>query len=169
MLDIWTELRLRHPLLASCVEFKGFEDIHFAYLPPSTYQAARAHAETAFGYKTNTTKDQVLDAYLNGPRTLSDQRLSAFFISTESDPQASQLNGLSLSESHRNGEAAEEDQEFNLYLCATHFIGDGMALHSAVNEFLLLLHGQFEELKGSRSLRWDESEKIVSPSLMSLE
>lgn len=145
VLDIWTELRLRHTLLASFVEFEGYEDIRFCHVPPETFTEARDEAEAAFDFKYDTTKDEMLDEYLNGPRTLSDDRLAALFISTEADevPIGAGVDTAS----------SEEEQEFHFWLLATHFIGDGMALHSTANEFFKLLDGGFHAAKVDNQLQ----------------
>lgn len=159
VLDIWTELRLRHTLLSSFVEFEDYEDIRFCYVPPVTFANAREEAESAFGFKYGTTKDEMLDSYLNGPRTLSDHRLAALFISTE----AAEIpcSGLNLNNTS-GAQDADQEQEFHFYLFATHFIGDGMALHSTANEFFKLLDGGFEAAKVAHTLQWQSNGLIVS-------
>ena len=66
---------------------------------------------------------EFLDSYLNGPRTLSDQRLSSLVLTTPS-PSMSDSSTV---------------QSYDLFLFSTHFLGDGMALHTTMNEVLLLL------------------------------
>lgn len=70
----------------------------------------------------------VVDNYLNGPRTLNDASLSTLvfvgpaFMTPPSSP----------------GRKAP-DTKYEFMLCAAHFIGDGMALHTFMNEFYTLL------------------------------
>lgn len=155
MLQIWTELRLRHTLLASWVEFDDYEDIRFGHIPPATLKEATEQASTAFGFKYEVTKDYILDSYLNGPRTLSDDKLAALFITTER-PELD-LERLTVKEGEE-----EEDVEFHFWLFATHFLGDGMALHTTANEFFELLGGGFEAAKDAGTLQWNADEHVVS-------
>lgn len=155
VLDIWTELRLRHTLLGSVVEFDDYEDIRFAYVPPPTLEEARQQAETAFGFHYNMTKNEMLDKYLNGPRMLSDDKLAAFHITTEQAEVS--VENMTLQDGR-----SEQDQEYNVWLFATHFIGDGMALHSMANEFFTLLQGGFDEAKKANALQWQPSGEVVS-------
>jgi fucose permease len=66
-----------------------------------------------------------ISAYLNGSRTLSDQRLAYLVIST---PEST---FVSLD--------AANEQDYDFFLFSTHFLGDGMALHATANEFFTLL------------------------------
>lgn len=76
---------------------------------------------------------ELIDNYLNGQRTLSNDRLSFLILSS--------LQTFSL----QNGTESENEQEFDLLICAAHFIGDGMALHTFANEFFVLLGGKLNE------------------------
>ena len=67
----------------------------------------------------------LLDGYLNGERTLSDERLSYLVVSTP--------------EGEFNSSDPEHEQEYDFWLFSTHFLGDGMALHTTANEFFNLL------------------------------
>lgn len=119
---VWAILRCRHPLLASSVEMENYEDIFFQYSPPDSVESALSDAESALEYRSQTSQE-VLDSYLNGPRTLSDQRLSYLVVSSTSPLAAS----------------SEEEVSWDLLICTTHFLGDGMALHQFAHEFLTLL------------------------------
>ncbi|KAK4057560.1 hypothetical protein OIO90_001205 [Microbotryomycetes sp. JL221] len=44
MLDIWTELTLRHPLLASSIDYRGPEDVYFVHHQPASMEEARNRA-----------------------------------------------------------------------------------------------------------------------------
>lgn len=65
--------------------------------------------------------------YLNGPRTLSDERLSFLVFST---PEATFTSAEAT---------ADQEQEYDMHLFCTHFLGDGMALHTTANELFTLL------------------------------
>jgi hypothetical protein len=116
MVALWAYQLARHPLLASSIRFNSYEQVDFVHRPPTTVEAALAQAESRFSYATSSSED-ILDNYLNGPRTLSNQNLGYLFI---------------RSPDHGEG-------EYEIMLCATHFLGDGMALHTFMNEFYTLL------------------------------
>ncbi|KAJ7293723.1 hypothetical protein C8J57DRAFT_35901 [Mycena rebaudengoi] len=120
---VWTILRLRHPLLASKVEMHDYDEINFVYMPPEFVMEAMQAADASLEYRSQT-KDELIDTYLNGPRTLSNDRLS-YLVVSQSNPDSS----------------AEQSQEFDMLICATHFLGDGMALHQFANDFFSLLGG----------------------------
>ncbi|KAJ7446506.1 hypothetical protein B0H11DRAFT_2085053 [Mycena galericulata] len=124
---VWTMLRLRHPLLASKVEMHDYDDIKFVYVAPESVLEAIDSAEASLEYRSQS-KEELIDAYLNGPRTLSNEHLSRLIIS-QSIQDASQSVEAS----------AQELQDFDLLLCATHFLGDGMALHQFANDFFTVL------------------------------
>jgi hypothetical protein len=63
---------------------------------------------------------ELIDSYLNGPRTLSDDRLS-YLILSQTEASDTEL------------------PRHELLICATHFLGDGMALHQFANDFFSLL------------------------------
>ena len=80
-----------------------------------------------FEIRPGQTKDELIDAYLNGPRTLSNARLSYLLASY---PHSDDLCN------------SDATTEFNIMICAVHFLGDGMALHQTANDFFLLLGGK---------------------------
>jgi hypothetical protein len=86
----------------------------------------------------------LIDSYLNGPRTLNNERLSYLVVSHT--PLDVQLPTPPLtpriSADVSADQAASDDRVFNheLLICATHFIGDGMALHQFANDFFGLLN-----------------------------
>jgi hypothetical protein len=119
---------LRHPLLASSVYTSGYS-ARFVLERPTTLAQALRDATARFKYSHGA----VVDEYLNGPRTLHDAALSTLvfvapaFVTPPSSP----------------GRAAEH--QYELLLCAAHFIGDGMALHSFMNEFYSLLGSDLDK------------------------
>lgn len=60
---------------------------------------------------------------MNGPRTLSNDHLSYLVIST---PLSSKTDPAS-------------DSEYDLLMCAPHFVGDGTALHQSTHDLLCIL------------------------------
>ncbi|GAA5897369.1 hypothetical protein JCM6882_001869 [Rhodosporidiobolus microsporus] len=127
VLDVWTEIVSRHGLLAASVEFSDYYDVRFCYESPKTTSETRNKAASLLDLRTNQDGKILLDGYLNGPRTLSDDRLAYLVIST---PEATFST---------DDPAAE--QEYDFFLFSTHFLGDGMALHTTANEFFTLLAG----------------------------
>lgn len=76
---------------------------------------------------------ELLDSYLNGPRILSARRLSCLILSQE----------LNIPE--EGPVVSEEDwTNFDLLICTTHFVGDGMALHQFANDFFTMLSSKKE-------------------------
>lgn len=61
---------------------------------------------------------------MNGPRTLSNENMSYLVISM----------GESLKENQ-----GSEVADYDLFMCAPHFTGDGTSLHQATHDFLTLL------------------------------
>lgn len=155
VLKIWTELRCRHTLLTSSVDFEGFEEVRFVHVPLRSYRVAEEAAKRAFEFRNGVEVKDILDEYLNGPRTLSDDMLAKLMITTETPSPTS---------SPKAEQAAEDDErEYNFWLFATHFLGDGMALHTTANEFFELLGGGLEKLQAENKLEWDvETELVVS-------
>ncbi|WVQ95671.1 hypothetical protein IAU59_002769 [Kwoniella sp. CBS 9459] len=139
ILHLWAYQILRHPLLASQIDFRGYEDISFVSPRPTTVAQALASAADRFSYITD--EREIIDTYLNGPRTLSNQRLGYLVVKA---PYSS------------TSDSAQEKQKlgYEVMLCATHYLGDGMALHTFMNEFYTLL--------GSDKTVNDLSEMIAS-------
>ncbi|KAJ7808257.1 hypothetical protein B0H14DRAFT_3762510 [Mycena olivaceomarginata] len=125
--SVWATLRLKHPLLASKVKMHDYDDIRFVYLAPDSVMDALESADASLEYRSQS-KDEMIDAYLNGPRTLSNERLSHLVISQQPAQDGSETL-----------DSASDLQNFDLLLCATHFLGDGMALHNFANDFFTLL------------------------------
>ncbi|KAI3622817.1 hypothetical protein WG66_015716 [Moniliophthora roreri] len=133
---VWAILRLRHPLLASAVSMKNYDDIKFVYECPSSVEDALERANDNLAYQS-FSKDEMLDWYLNGPRTLSNERLSYLVVSqVPTDETSAKAN-------------------YDICICATHFLGDGMALHTFANDFFQLLCNNGEdELRGLLQKEW---------------
>jgi hypothetical protein len=162
---VWALLRLNHPLLASRVEMHAYNDVRFVYDAPASPDEALRSANESLEYRTQT-KDELLDSYLNGPRTLSNARLSYLIVSRPGMPVSQHCE--------HTARQNEDDEEVELMICATHFLGDGMALHAFANDFFTLLNGgsSLEELKVKLREKWEsclenvEDESLVLPSSM---
>lgn len=106
-----------------------------------------------------TFASDLIDSYLNGPRTLSNDRLS-YLIVSQSDfddillsppPSPSvELESIDLDE---DGSTSNYD----ILICATHFLGDGMALHQFANDFFGILGSSQNnaELVGTLEQEWE--------------
>jgi hypothetical protein len=69
---------------------------------------------------------------LNGSRTLSNERLSYLVVSTVQNTSDA-------------SESADAKHNYDFLICATHFLGDGMALHQSANDFFGMLGGSLSE------------------------
>ncbi|TFK36994.1 hypothetical protein BDQ12DRAFT_736718 [Crucibulum laeve] len=123
---IWAVLRLRHPLLASKIEMRDYNDIKFIYDTPQSVEAVLADADANLEQSTKNGQG-LIESYLNGPRTLSTERLSYLMFSQTPLGDSSVLGNTT--------------QNYDFLICATHFLGDGMALHQFANDLFGLLGG----------------------------
>ncbi|TRM66058.1 hypothetical protein BD626DRAFT_486622 [Schizophyllum amplum] len=139
---VWAILRLRHPLLASRIDMRDYEDIRFVYAPPPTLAAALEDADQAMDYRAGD-KDALIDEYLNGPRTLHNDRISYLILS---DTAGTALPTPPASPGpHDSAANSRPRPNHDLLICATHFLGDGMALHTFANDFFGLIGGSANE------------------------
>lgn len=119
----------------------------------------------------------LIDSYLNGPRTLSNERLSYLVVShTPTLDVDVQLPTPPLSpriSTEAPAELSAHDRVLNheLLICATHFIGDGMALHQFANDFFGMLGGGFsqEELDQLVVDEWKQRWGQILPSDVCLQ
>ncbi|KAI9512519.1 hypothetical protein F5148DRAFT_973486 [Russula earlei] len=145
---VWAILRMRHPLLASRVVMRTYDDVRFVFRPPASPEDALADAESQLEYR-HQSKDELIESYLNGPRTLSNERLSYLIVS-----HAPSVHGQLPTPPSTPGNPADESTvsteglasgnrvfDYELFICAAHFIGDGMALHQFGNDFFCLVGG----------------------------
>ncbi|KAG5647756.1 hypothetical protein DXG03_008479 [Asterophora parasitica] len=134
---VWAILRTRHPLLASKVEMRDYHDVNFVYTPPHCVENALDDAGNNLEYRTQT-KDELIDSYLNGPRTLSNDRISYLMVSLPKESDGTTL-------------------KCEFLMCAAHFLGDGMALHQFANDFFGLLGSSSTptELAALLSSEWE--------------
>ncbi|EJD40844.1 hypothetical protein AURDEDRAFT_115711 [Auricularia subglabra TFB-10046 SS5] len=151
----WAISRIRHPLLASSVELNDgdYHSARFVYAPPIGVQEALSDARGSMQWKEGSKHD-LIDGYLNGPRTLGNSRLSYLILSSPSHlhlhtppspPKTPQLSRpgspASFSEERPGGPPVAPDAELDILIAATHFVGDGIALHTFANDFLQLIAG----------------------------
>ncbi|KIK53101.1 hypothetical protein GYMLUDRAFT_250683 [Collybiopsis luxurians FD-317 M1] len=124
----WAITHSRHPLLMSKVirncnlniSPTSKEEPYFWFSLPKD---AIKEANSCLVFD-NLPKEELILNYLNGPRTLFDKHMSYLVISTGSP----------------STEADDTDKgDYNLLMCAPHFIGDGASLHQCTHEFITLL------------------------------
>lgn len=91
-----------------------------SFLPPNTSAEAIESAAGALVFTTNQIREELMLGYMNGPRSLKDDNLSCLTV---------------CAQAHSSGDFAE----YELMMCAPHFIGDGTSLHQTTNELLEIL------------------------------
>ena len=99
------------------------------------------------------THDEVIaliDAFLNGTRILANDRLSYLIISSE-------YANTSIPTDH----SLESVKSYDIMMYATHFLGDGMALHHLANDFFILLGSCMDETALLEKLTIEWSEKFI--------
>lgn len=117
-----------------------------------------------------TTITVMIDSYLNGPRTLSNTRLSYLILSKSVTQSNTTIpsppptpSSYAQTDTLEGGEQASFGQDagqliyqHDLLICAMHFLGDGMALHQFANDFFGLFGGQDsdEQLTQRLSEEW---------------
>ncbi|KAK7056678.1 hypothetical protein VNI00_002395 [Paramarasmius palmivorus] len=132
----WAIIRSRHPLLM-CKVVESESGPQYSFTPNADVNAALKESEAALYFKSEG-KDALIFNYMNGPRTLSSTQLSYLVISTSDSPSA-------------------EQDEYDLLMCAPHFLGDGASLHQCTHELLSLL-------SSPKSLSELEQELLVPPN-----
>jgi hypothetical protein len=129
VLHIWALQLLRHPLLAGTIASIGYEDVRFVHARPANYVDALREASMRFDFVRSSRN--VVDAYLNGERSLGDHMLAKLVLVAPP---------LFTPPGSPGGPAESLDRgAYELMLCATLFLGDGMALHTTMNDFYTLL------------------------------
>ncbi|KAI0308149.1 hypothetical protein B0F90DRAFT_124131 [Multifurca ochricompacta] len=186
---VWAIMRMRHPLLASKIVMRDYDDVRFVYVPsrvetnadpimpripyslrrtanrfhpPPSPEEALAEAGSQLEYRQQS-KDDLIESYLNGPRTLSNERL--FYLVVSRTPVLdTQLPTPPTTPRTFNGPPVEilehltgsdDSVNYELLICAAHSIGDGMALHQFANDFYSLL-GSDNSQKEMEALVADE-------------
>ncbi|GJE85813.1 hypothetical protein PsYK624_018920 [Phanerochaete sordida] len=174
---VWAILRLRHPLLSAAAQMHDYDDVRFVYRVPDASDDVLRDAEANLEYRAQG-KDELIDSYLNGPRTLSNSRLSYLVVShTEEDPAEAILTpprtpSPSAETFEPSSSPSEDDAraptQYDLLICAMHFIGDGMALHTFANDFLGLLGSEQSAsdleamLRAEWAERWQDKDNDAS-------
>lgn len=130
---------MRHPLLAARVDARpdAYADVWFMHKPPSSLSAALAFAHQRLQYldpRDGAGACDIVSTYLNGKRTLGDDMLACLIV----------RRGTRRDQHSPQAEDAEMD-DFEVMLCTTHFVGDGMALHTFMNELYGLLGGSHSD------------------------
>ncbi|KAG0707461.1 hypothetical protein DFH29DRAFT_844493 [Suillus ampliporus] len=154
---VWAILRIRHPLLASKVVMHDYDDVKFVFTPPQSPEDALVDADRNLEYRIST-KDELIDSYLNGTRTLSNDRVSYLVVSQGGTSLPSPP--LTPRSTPSFDEPESPSYNHDLMICAAHFLGDGMALHQFANDFFGLLGGDKTisdletQLKEELSSRW---------------
>lgn len=138
-----------------------YTDVRFAYTAPSSVEEALVQAGATLELREDEGKDMLLERYLNGPRTLSNDKLAYLVLSTHSSSKSAPPPTPMATPNPADGAAAfadelsvsepEDMREFDLLICAAHFLGDGMALHRFANEFFTLLAGTDEATGSERT------------------
>ncbi|KAG9050979.1 hypothetical protein FS837_000643 [Tulasnella sp. UAMH 9824] len=130
VLAAWALLLLRHPPLAARVipppsapsPFStDYSQAKFSYTAPTSPAEALSKASALLELHKDLSKDELIDQYLNGDRILGDDKLSCLILSEKASS------------------ASEDMAEYDILICAVHFLGDGMALHRFANELFTLL------------------------------
>ena len=133
--------------------------MRFAYTAPVSVEDALAQAGATLEFRDDESKDTLLERYLNGPRTLSNEKLACLVLSTHSSsssksappPTPGPVNGATTFAEAEAYSQTTDIREFDLLICAAHFLGDGMALHRFANEFFTLLAGPDEATGSERT------------------
>jgi len=100
----------------------------FRYTPPSSPSQAVLDAQANLEVCGTRFVEDVIDRITNGPRTLSEKCISRLFIVERS--------------------AVGVVAEYDMILCLTHYLGDGIATHQIGNLFFSLL-GAVDSSNGS--------------------
>ncbi|KAJ7636962.1 hypothetical protein FB45DRAFT_789120 [Roridomyces roridus] len=112
----WSIIRRNNPLLM-CKALADEDNPRLSFSPPPTTEAALQEAASALHW-SRANRDELISEYMDGPRKLSNDYLSYLIISEQGT------------------------DEWNLLMCAPHFIGDGTALHQSTHELLALLSSE---------------------------
>ncbi|KAJ7089262.1 hypothetical protein B0H15DRAFT_780014 [Mycena belliarum] len=141
----WASIRRRNPLLMSQVLVDGGDlgTARFSFSPPDTPERALKEAAAATRY-SHETKDELISAYMDGARILSNGYLSYLVISGPNFDS--------------------EISEYDILMCAPHFIGDGTALHQSAHELLCLLSSERTDAELASELDQIQNWADVLPS-----
>lgn len=153
----------RHPLLASAVELRAYDDVVFTHTPAGTLAGALENGDQRLTFfEAGDGPGDLVNAYLNGVRTLS-AKMPAQLIIRRGTARSTDLSGAwAPADADDDGLANAE-----VMLCTTHYVGDGMALHSFMNEFYALVGGplSIDELQALLQAEVDASSSAGSAAL----
>lgn len=146
----WAYLQLLHPPLASKVRMSpwDYNSARFVYAIPRSVEEALVRANETLEFFEKSGKE-LIDAYLNGPRTLGEDRIAMLMLGNIPQDGRDAIPTPASTPSPETGRKEafppfEDVREFDLLICATHYVGDGMALHTFANEFFNLIAGKNE-------------------------
>ncbi|KAH9475582.1 hypothetical protein JR316_0012699 [Psilocybe cubensis] len=94
----------------------------FSFTPPLSVAESLEASKTTISFNHRSKSDLIHD-YMNGPRVLSDEHLCHLVLSTAIPTAA----------------APPGHAEYDLFMCAPHFLGDGTSLHLATHDLLEIL------------------------------
>jgi hypothetical protein len=180
----WALQLVRHPLLAATISMRGYDDVAFVHSAPTSVEDALAAADARMQYfgpggatsvngsmpppatTPATATLDIVDAYLNGPRTLGNDMLACLVVRAGTRRETEQFGACgpervpesqssaapeansnpnttgtlpSTTLPNPNSVSSDELELFEVMLCTTHYVGDGMALHTFMNELYTLL------------------------------
>ncbi|KAJ7125782.1 hypothetical protein C8R43DRAFT_1029260 [Mycena crocata] len=123
---VWAIMRLRHTLMASRFEMEPgcYDDAQFAYTPPANPRASLEEAAAHVRISNDVSGPELLHDFMAGPRTLSNERLSAAQVACHGPVPGSP--GL---------------HEYHLITLYHHAINDSLAVASMVDTMLELWAG----------------------------
>lgn len=112
------------------------------YIPPASPQDAILEAERTIEIYNDRSVEDINDAYINGPRLLSTERISVLSLA---QPRHHTCGG----EPPHNpvfpalpDDDDDRSQEFGFFLGEVHCIIDGISAHMTINEVFTLLGGE---------------------------
>ncbi|KAF4604942.1 hypothetical protein EYR40_003725 [Pleurotus pulmonarius] len=170
---VWAILRMRHPLLMSNVDMRDYDDIQFVLTPPASVAHALEDARNNFN-ASSRSKDDLIDSFLNGPRTLSNQRLSYLYFSVPDDAGTSLPSPPPTPDPGSAKQLIESYVSCEWIVCATHFLGDGMALHQFANDYFSLFGSSKSDdaleaiMQDEWAMRWKQTPEecsVIPPSM----
>lgn len=128
------------------MEPREYDSARFVYVPPRSVAEALKEADEAASFR-NAGKTALIDEYLNGPRMLGNDRLSYLVVGCTQSSERDLATPAQIPKLRETEERTMDGEEcqFDILICATHFLGDGMALYTLANEFFMLLGGSSPE------------------------
>lgn len=146
-----------------------YDSARFVYAPPHSVSDALAQADAAMEFPAET-KDEVLDRYLNGPRTLGPHRLAYMFVASVPPSHAQGRDAANTLPTpavspRPDAQDGEDRRDYDLFLCTTHFLGDGMSLGRFMNEFLELIGERVRVSEGAQEYERERTTEEIESML----